>query len=180
MRCQICVATEEAVAALETMTELGKATLATCGFSIPYTRAACDAYIRGAKKSVGKVPMLYMTTLAGPFDEYISKYVKANHIEISDDVLKWAGIILAKELYKINQATYKDANIRMLGGCRFPYHFTEIVPGDMHVTVNYDFMEKLNDLDTPIEDRITKQCHEAVIDELLKKYLPSPTLWKEI
>jgi len=165
-------ATEEAVAALEKMTSLGKATLATCGFSIPFTRAACDAYLRGVKIFGGKVPTLYMTTLAGPYDEYIEKYIKANRIEISNDILKWAGCILAKELYRINRTIYKDANITMLGGCRFPYHFTEMVPGEMHVTVNYDFMEKLNELDLPIEDRITEQAEESVISELCAK-IPS-------
>lgn len=165
-------ATEEAVAALGKMTEIGKATLATCGFSISYTRAACDAYIRGVKKFGQDVPTLYMTTLTGPFDESIGKYVKAQGIEIADEVLKWAGCILSKELYKINRTIYADANITMLGGCREPYHFTEMVPGDMNVTVNYDFMEKLNALNPPLEDRILRQADEKVIDELCSKIPP--------
>lgn len=165
-------ATEEAVAALETMTSQGKATLATCGFSIPYTRAACDAYLRGVEKFGGAVPTLYMTTLAGPYDEFIGKYVKANGVQINPDVLKWAGCIVAKELYQINQTVYKDKNITMLGGCRDPYHFTEMVAGKMHVTVNYDFMEKLNSLDPPVEERVTKQSDEKIIAELCEK-IPS-------
>jgi transaldolase len=165
-------ATEEAVAVLSKLTEMGKATLATCGFSIPYTRAACDAYMRGVKKAAGEVPTLYMTTLTGPFDEIMGKYVKAHDINVSADVLKWAGCILSKELYKINQTTYADVNITMLGGCRESYHFTEMVPGKMHITVNYDFMERLNDLNPALEDRMSKQADESVITELCEKIPP--------
>lgn len=165
-------ATIEALSALRHFTGEGKATLATCGFSIPYAKAAAKAYHEAATSCGKAVPKLFITTLAGPFDEYIGKYVKANHIEISDEVLAQAGCEMAKELYATQQREFPEVNCSLLGGCRFPYHFTEMVPANMNVTVNFDFIEKLNALDPPVESRIDVRADRAAIDELCQK-IPS-------
>ncbi len=162
-------ATVEAVNALETMTERGKATLATCGFSVSYAKAAVDAYDKGCKKYGAEVPTLYVTSLAGPFDEYMGKYIKANNVDVSAEVMAQAGISLSKKLYQLYEQDEKKAGYKLLSGCRFPYHSTELVPGDIHIVANFDFVEKLNDLDTPIEDRIHDLADDAVIAELCEK-----------
>lgn len=162
-------ATAEAIQALETMTAEGKATLATCGFSVRYGVEAMEAYVRGCKKAKGIVPRLYVTILAGHVDEYLEKYVKANGIDIDHDILANAGCEIAKELYKIWYENYQDINCRILGGCREAYHFTEMVPGDMAVTVNYDFIQKLNELDPPFVPRIDQRVTRAVFTELSEK-----------
>ncbi len=162
-------ATVEALTALRDMTYEGKATLATCGFSIPYARAAAKAYDDAVKASGKKTPKLFITTLAGPFDEYIEKYVKANNIDISDEVLSKAGCEMAKQLYMVQKRDFPEVNCSLLGGCRVPYHYTEMVPAEMNVTVNFDFIEKLNALDPPIEERITVRADEAAVKELCAK-----------
>ena len=162
-------ATVEAMQALETMTGAGKATLATCGFSVQYAAAAMEAYKRGCEKFGQGVPRLYVTLLAGHIDEYLEKYVKANAITISPDVLSKAGCEIAKEVYKTWKEKYHDLNCRILGGCRATWHYTEMVPGDMSVTVNYDFIEELNALNPEIESRIDVRESDAVVNELKEK-----------
>lgn len=163
-------ATPEALQALEKMTAEGKATLATCGFSVPYGIDAFEAYKRGCAKSAN-VPVFYVTMLAGHVDEYLEKYVKANHLKLSEEALHSAGCEFAKTLYQIQQEKYSDLNVKVLGGCRTPAHFTEMVPGDMCVTVNYDFIEVLNDLDPTIEQRCTEHIDEKIKKELTD-YIP--------
>lgn len=162
-------ATTEAIYCLEKMTAEGKATLATCGFSVQYAMEALEAYKRGCTQHHGEVPRLYVTLLAGHIDEYLEKYVKANDIVISGEVLSKAGYEIEKEVYKIWHDKYHDVNARILGGCRATYHYTEMVPGDMSVTVNYDFIEKLNALDPAITNRIDVREKEDVIEELNTK-----------
>ncbi len=162
-------ATIEALSALRTMTARGKATLATCGFSVPYAKAAVNAYREGRAWYKGEVPRLYVTSLAGPFDEYLGKYVKANNIDISEKVLAQAGCALSKKLYEMYENDEGKADYQLLSGCRFPYHCTELVTGDIHIVANYDFIEKLNELDTPIEDRIHLLPGEETTEELCRK-----------
>lgn len=162
-------ATAEALKALETMTAAGKAALATCGFSVQYGIDAIEAYQRGVSRASGDVPQLFVTVLAGHVDEYFEKHIKAHGIDICEDHLAVAGCEFAKELYKIQQERYHDVNCSLLGGCRAPYHFSEMVPGNMHVTVNYDFIEKLNRLDLPIEQRIDQRTGDTVMQELFEK-----------
>lgn len=163
-------ATAQAMACLEKMTAEGKATLATCGFSVQYAMEAMEAYKRGCAQFGGEVPRLYVTLLAGHIDEYLEKHVKAKGIDISREVLSKAGLEVGKEVYKTWYDKYRDVNARILGGCRATYHYTEMVPGDMSVTVNYDFIEKLNELDPAIEDRIVARESEEVINELKAKF----------
>ena len=162
-------ATAEAVQSLETMTAQGRATLATCGFSVQYGVEAMEAYARGCRKAKTAVPRLYVTILAGHVDEYLEKYVKANGVAIDQDILANAGCEIAKELYKTWYENYRDINCRILGGCREAYHFTEMVPGDMAVTVNYDFIQKLNELDPPLTPRIGQRVSKEIFAELSDK-----------
>lgn len=162
-------ATIEAVSALRTMTSRGKATLATCGFSIPYAKAAIDAYEEGKQQYGDKVPRLYVTSLAGPFDEYIGKYVKAHNLDISEEALAQAGCCLSKKLYDMYENDEWRDDYQLLSGCRFPYHCTELVSGDIHIVANYDFIEKLNELDVPVTDRIHDPAKEEVLRELCEK-----------
>lgn len=163
-------ATAEAMCCLEKMTAEGRATLATCGFSVQYAMEAMEAYKRGCAQFKGEVPRLYVTLLAGHIDEYLEKQVRAKGIDISRDVLSKAGLEIGKEVYKTWYEKYRDVNARILGGCRASYHYTEMVAGDMAVTVNYDFIEKLNEMDPAIENRIDKREDAAVIEELKAKF----------
>lgn len=159
-------ATVEALQALETMTAAGKATLATCGFSVPYGIDAFEAYRRGSEKA-GSAPVFYVTMLAGHVDEYLEKYNRANDLHLSSEALTAAGCEFAKKLYEVQQERYADLNAKVLGGCRTSAHFTEMVPGDMCVTVNYDFIEMLNKLDPAIEERYNKHVSEKTMHELM-------------
>ncbi len=161
-------ATDEAMQALETMTARGKATLATCGFSIRYGIDAFEAYKRGCQKGKG-APVFYVTMLAGHVDEYLEKYIKANQISLSDEALHSAGCEFAKILYQVQQDRYSDLNAKVLGGCRTSAHFTEMVPGDMCVTVNYDFIEMLNEMNPEVEERCSRHADEKTIKELTDK-----------
>ncbi|MGI6696643.1 MAG: transaldolase family protein [Christensenellales bacterium] len=159
-------ATKEAIKALESMTALGKATLATCGFSVQYTIEAIEAYQRGCKLSKRQVPRLYVTLLAGHIDEYLAKYVKANNISISPGVLSRAGVEIAKTVYKLWYDRYRNTNSRIVSSCRELYHFTEMVPGDMSVTVNHNFIKELNNLNPNIDNRISMREPDSVFEEL--------------
>lgn len=168
IRCKF-PATPAALQGLETCTAMGKATLATCGFSVQYGMDAFEAYQRGCQAFGGPVPQLYVTTLCGHIDEYTEKYLKARGLTLSQAALEACGNQLAKELYRIREERYAGVNARVLGGCRAYYHFTEMVPGDMLVTVNYDFIEMLNEKNLPLDRRIDQYPSTDMLEELRAK-----------
>ena len=55
------------------------------------------------------------------------------------------------------------------GGARGTHHFTEMVGGALHVTINWSTAEEIIKADPPIASRIDAQAAPAVVDELCDK-----------
>jgi transaldolase len=55
------------------------------------------------------------------------------------------------------------------GGARGTHHFTEMVGGALHVTINWSTAEEIIKADPPITSRIDAMTPQAVIDELCDK-----------
>ena len=57
------------------------------------------------------------------------------------------------------------------GGARGTHHFTEMVGGDVHVTINWSMAQELVEADTPVVPRIDVETVQPVIDELCDKFV---------
>ena len=84
-------ATLAGIAAMEKLTSEGRCVLATAGVSNYYAVQMFEAYARGVQIA-GSAPTLFVTTLAAPFENYAKKYVEANHISISPDLVEKSGV----------------------------------------------------------------------------------------
>ena len=128
----------------------------------------CEMYKKAASKC-GKYPPLYITHITGIFDEYLSKVIKRDKIDISPDILWQAGVIIARKQYKI----FKDREypgIMLGGGARGLHHFTEMVGSEMHITINWKgTADELIEKDLPVVYRMFNPTSQEVIDELLQK-----------
>ncbi len=140
---------------------------ATEVFSIAQTVDICEMYEKAAKMS-GNYPPFYVTHITGIFDEYIKKLTKREGIEIDPEVLAQAGCAVARKEYRLIKE--KGYHTTMLGGgARALYHFTEMVGGDVHVTINWKDVDALIKQDGPIVSRIDAETIKSVIDELYDK-----------
>jgi transaldolase len=116
-----------------------------------------------------KGPKLYYSHIAGIYDDELKAYVERNRVDISPDLLSQAGLAVSKKLYTL----VKEAGYRMYfigGGARGLHHFTELVGGDVNLTINWQgTADKLLEQDPFVVSRIFNPVPYKVIDELMNK-----------
>ncbi|MFP4550763.1 MAG: transaldolase family protein [Spirochaetales bacterium] len=154
--------------AIETLVAEDVPVIATEIMSIDQAIATCEAYERASGRS-GKRPPLYVTHITGIFDEHLHNVVERDGIEISPDLLFAAGAIVARKQYKIMKERGYPG-ILLGGGARDLHHFTELVGGDVHVTINWKgTADRLIEEDPPVVHRLWTETPESVIEELRAK-----------
>ena len=128
----------------------------------------CNMYQKVSAET-GKSPKLYVSVITGIFDEYLALNVKENGIDINDDILYYSGMIIAKKAYKL----IKDINSSIGfigGGVRGLHHFTEMVGGDVCITMNWEgHADALLEANYPVVPRLFNPVPDNYLDELLAK-----------
>ena len=155
------------IVAIERLVERDVPICATEIFSISQAIRMCEGYQRAAEKS-GNHPPFYVTHITGIFDDLFREIVETERIDIAPAVLAQAGSIIARKEYRVlKQRDYPG--ILLGGGARSTQHFTELVGGDVHITINWSMAKELTDLDGPVESRIDAEAPQSTIDELCEK-----------
>jgi transaldolase len=154
--------------ALEACVEEDVPICATEVFSVAQAITMCERYAQAARRT-GKRPPFYVTHISGIFDEYLEKVARREGIQIAPEVLAQAGCAVARKEYRLlKERGY--ATTLLGGGARGVHHFTEMVGGDVHVTINWSTAQEIIDADTPLVPRIDAETPAAVIDELCDKF----------
>ena len=155
------------IKAIEAIIPEGIAICATEVFSIAQAACVCDLYDRVAK-ACGTYPPFYVTHISGIFDEYLAGVVKDDGIDIAPDVLWHAGCAVARKEYRmLKDRAYHTTMLG--GGARGIHHFTEMVGGDVHITINWSTAEELIQADKDVTDRMEWTPSKELIAELLGK-----------
>jgi transaldolase len=141
--------------------------IATEVFALAQAIEVCELYQR-ISQQCGKHPPFYVTHISGIFDECLTKTAEWEGIEISPPVLAQAGCILARKQYAMMRQRGYEITL-MGGGARGTHHFTEMVGGALHVTINWSTADEIIKADPPITSRIDASTPQAVIDELCGK-----------
>jgi transaldolase len=159
--------TEAGLKAIEILLGENMPIIATEVFAIAQAVQACELYLRVSQRTRYRPPF-YVTHITGIFDEYLGNYVKRTGMEISPAVLYHAGCAVARKQYHILQERRYPV-IMLGGGARGVHHFTEMVGGAVHVTINWSTAQELIEADPPATPRMDAPVPHAVIDELLTK-----------
>lgn len=158
---------EGGIEALEVCVEENIAICATEVFSIAQTVEICELYQRAVART-GNHPPFYVTHITGIFDEYLGKLAKREGIRIAPEVLAQAGFAVARKEYRLLKE--RGYNTTMLGGgARNTGHFTEMVGGDVHITINWSTAREIMDADIPIISRMDVETDQSIVDELREK-----------
>lgn len=160
--------TEPGLEAIEELIPMGVPINSTEIFGVSQMVALGETYERVARAS-GQYPMMYMSHIAGIYDDYLGNYVKQNDVQISPDVLHQGGLAVARKVYRImTERAYKCTFIG--GGARGLHHFTEMVGGRVVVTINWEgTADKLLAQNPPVVYRLFNPVPDKVIDELMEK-----------
>lgn len=170
--------TEAGLVAIETLLKEGTAVNATEIFAIRQALDLGELYERVIPKGATR-PKLWYSHIAGIYDDYLNNYVREHEIEIAPDLLAQAGLAIAKKLYAI----VKERGFRMSfigGGARQTWHFTELVGGEVNLTINWKgTADKLIEMDQPVVWRIHNPVPYAVVEELSRKLPDWDRGWRE-
>jgi transaldolase len=146
-------------------------------FSIAQTIHMCELYERAVEKT-GKRPPFFVTHITGIFDEYLGKVVKREGIDIDPEVLAQAGCIIARKEYQLlKERGYQTTMLG--GGARGTHHFTEMVGGAVHVTINWSTAQEIIDAGMPVVSRMDAEAPQSVIDELNEKLIDFRKAYRE-
>jgi transaldolase len=160
--------TEAGLKAMETLVAEDIPINATEVFAIQQALDLCELYEK-VSKATGKHPKFYISHITGIYDAYLADYAAREHIAISPDILYQAGLSIARKLYRI----YVDRGYPVTfigGGARGTQHFTEMVGGDVVVTINWKgTADKLIEEDPPVMERLLNPVPDYVTEELLEK-----------
>lgn len=160
--------TESGLKAMETLVGENVPLNATEIFGVSQMIAICETYERVAQRS-GNRPTLYMSHIAGIYDDYFKSYVEKEKVDISPDVLWQAGLAVARRVYQIMEERGYTA-IFVGGGARGLHHFTEMVGGKVCLTINWEgTADKLLESNPPVVYRLFNPVPQRVIDELMEK-----------
>jgi transaldolase len=159
--------TDAGLRAIEILIAEDMPTIVTEVFAIAQVVETCELYRRVSDKT-GRRPPFYVTHITGIFDEYLAGVVKREGIEISREALFQAGCAVAREQYRIMRDRHYSG-IMLGGGARGMHHFTEMVGGAIHVTINWSTAEELIAADPTVVSRIGEETPRTVIDELCDK-----------
>ncbi len=138
-------------------------------FALSQAERICQVY-RDASRRSEKNPPIYITHISGIFDEYLGKYALRNAIQIDESVLRMAGLAIARREYELIVRMGIPTAHLMGGGARGTYHFTGLVGGQAHVTINWSTAQEIMDSGTLPESAIGMVTPSRVIDELREKF----------
>ncbi|HUV15242.1 MAG TPA: transaldolase family protein [Pelolinea sp.] len=160
--------TESGLKAMETLVVEDIPINATEVFAIQQALDLCELFEKVSNSS-GKHPKFYISHITGIYDEYLREVAERDEIDISPDILWQAGLSIARKLYQI----YIDRGYHVTfigGGARGTQHFTEMIGGDVCVTINWSgTADKLLEEDPPVVERLFNPVPEYVIEELSEK-----------
>jgi transaldolase len=161
-------ATAPGIKAMETLFAEDVPVNATEVFAIRQGVDVCELHNKVASKT-GKPSILWISHISGIYDDYLKNCVQKQHIDISPDVYWQGGLAVARKLYKImTERGYKATFIG--GGARGLHHFTEMVGGDVVITINWQgTADKLLESNPPVVYRLFNPVPQHVIDELMAK-----------
>jgi len=169
-------ATAAGIRAIEAATAAGVPINATVCFTVPQAVAVAEAVERGldAFAAAGGDPdSLHpvCTLMVGRLDDWMRALVERDGIAIQPDALDWAGIAAFKRAYGIfGERGYRT---RLLAAAyRHRLHWTELVGGDVVLTMTHAWQVRFNEsgitptsrIDVPVDPWIVTELEERIPD----------------
>jgi transaldolase len=156
------------IEAISTLVEQNIPTMATEVMGLSQAVSICEAYKKASEKT-NNTPPFFVTHITGILDDHFKRVIVNEDLDISPEAIKYAGLTIAKRQYGLLKER-KYPGIMLGGGARKLEDFTELVGGDLHVTINWDgTAEVLIGQDRSVVSRIEAETEPNLVTELLQK-----------
>jgi transaldolase len=166
-------ATKAGILAIEQATAAGVNINATVCFTVPQAIAVAEAVERGldARAARGEdVTALtpVCTIMVGRLDDWMRVLVERDDIAVHPDALDWPGIATFKRAYSLFRE--RGYRTRLLAAAyRHRLHWTELVGGDIVLTIPHAWQVRFNGSGIAPEARIDEPVDPAMIRELVER-----------
>ena len=166
--------TRAGIAAIEEATYRGVNINATVSFTVPQSLAVAEAMERGLSrraaegKSVADMAPV-CTLMIVRLDDWLQVVAQREGIITNPGYLHWAGIACFKKAYGL----YRERGYRprlLAAAYRHHLHWSELIGGDIVLTIPYDWQVLFNASDIEVKERIHNPVAEEIIDELYEKF----------
>lgn len=159
------------IEAFEELTYQGISINATVSFTVSQAIAVAEAVERGLKRRVAEnLPIETMnpvcTIMAGRVDDYLKDYLKKSSMLVEPEILEHAGEAVVKHAYTV----YKNRGYRttlLVAAYRNPYHFFNLLGGNIIHTIPYANQLKYNDSDFKVENTLEQPIPQDMLDKLM-------------
>jgi transaldolase len=165
--------TRAGLQALEDATAAGVSVNATVCFTVPQALAVGEAVERGLERreeSGADVDLMapVCTIMVGRLDDWLQVYADRARILLTPGVVNWAGIAAIKKAYGIyHERGYRT---RLLAAAyRHQLHWTELIGGDIVLTIPYKWQRLFNDSGHEVVSRFDCEVPEEIVSELYEK-----------
>jgi transaldolase len=163
-------ATSAGLEAIERATAAGVNVNATVSFTVPQALAVGEAVERGlvaaAAAGIDTSRMSPVcTVMVGRLDDWMRAIVERDSIAIHPDALDWAGIAAFKRAVGL----YRERGFRtrlLAAAYRHRLHWTELVGGDVILTMPHAWQVRFNDSGIEPVSRIDVPVDPVLIDDL--------------
>jgi transaldolase len=163
-------ATRAGIAAIEEVTAAGLNINATVSFTVPQVIAVAEAVERGLARAEGDVAAMrpVATMMVGRLDDWMAALAERDRVLPTPGAAAWAGIACFKRAYPI--FLERGYRTRLLAAAyRHELHWTELVGGDVVLTIPHKWQVLFNESGLPVRERIDEPVPAEAVEELLAK-----------
>jgi transaldolase len=165
--------TAAGLTAIEEATARGVVINATVAFSLAQALAVGDAVERGLRRheAAGGDTSRFSpvcSLLIGRLDDWVKVLVERDDIALDPTAPNWAGIAVFKRAYGL----YRERGYRtrlLAGAYRHRLHWTELIGGDVVLTMPHSWQVRFNGSGIDPVQRIDVPVDPAIVDELLRR-----------
>jgi transaldolase len=107
--------------------------------------------------------------MIGRLDDWMQVLIKRDGVLTDPGVVHWAGIAAFKRAYQV----YQDRGYRtrlLAAAYRHFMHWSELIGGDVVLTIPYGWQKKFNTSNIEVKDRFRELVDPHIIDELCAKF----------
>ena len=166
-------AVKTGIEAMEAATEEGISINATVSFTVPQALAVGEAIERALQRreAAGEdtswmAPVC--TIMIGRTDDWVKASNKRDGITVNPAAPDWAGIAV----FKRAAALFAERGYRtrlLAAAYRHHLHWSELVGGDISMTIPYGWQRLFNESTVEVRDRFADPVPGAFVDELLEQ-----------
>ena len=159
--------------ALEEATTLGVTITATVSFTVAQAIASAEAVERGLRRretaggdTATMAPVCVL--MIGRLDDWLKAIVERDGLAVDPVALDWAGIAVFKRAYELFRA--RGYRSRLLAAAfRHRLHWTELVGGDVILTIPHAWQVRFNASGIEPLPRIARPVEPAIVAELCER-----------